>query len=91
MNFEKFYDVMIGQAEPEEGYPVEDCYAGGCEKLYGQVSDARRYISAKLQGDLKGESPQVLSIINAYEAIQRILCERAFDYGARYGRGEIDL
>ena len=91
MDFEKFYDIMIGQAKPEEGYPVEDCFVGDCEKLYGQVSDARRYISAKLQGDLKGESPQVLSIINAYEAIQRILCERAFDYGARYGRGEIDL
>jgi hypothetical protein len=91
MDFERFYGTMTGQIEPEEGYPVEDCYAGACEELYSQVSDARRYISAKLQGNLNGESPQVLSIINAYEAMQRIFCERAFEYGARYGRGEIDL
>lgn len=91
MDFEKLYDIMIGQVEPEPGYPVEDCYKGECERLYGKISDARMRISAALDRDLRNQNREVLSIMNDYEDMQRIFCRWAFTYGVRYGRGEIQL
>lgn len=91
MDFEKFYEVLIGQANSEEGYPVENCFAGECEKLYDDIARSRRHINARLSRNLYQEPAQVLAIMNAYEGIQRILCKRAFEYGVRYGRGEIEL
>lgn len=91
MDFERFYETMTGQIEPGEGYPVVNCFAGDCERLYGRITNARRRICAALDGNLTGENPQVLAMMDAYEAMQRIFCECAFAYGMRYGRGEIEL
>ena len=91
MDFEKFYCTLIGQMEPEKGYPVENCFTGECERLYDKICKARRRIAAIMTGRLDRESREVMEIMNAYEAMQRLLCEKSFDYGARYGRGEIEL
>lgn len=91
MDFEKFYDTLIGITEAEPGYPIASCFTGEFERLYNQSVYARLRISMALNGSRQGDHKDALSIADAYESMQKIICKKAFEYGVRYGRGEIRL
>lgn len=88
--FDQVYDMMTGQAPATPLLaPANEFEGGDCEALYAQAYAARVRLSQRLDGDESdesGENKDVLELVETYERMQRILCERAFAYGAQLAR-----
>lgn len=80
--FDSVYDHMNG-IYAEQDTKIENMFKEGsnCDQLYQKVFDARLRLSG---GDLDAENPDVICIMEAYERMQRILCEKAFEYGKKF-------
>lgn len=69
---------------------VENAFTKGskCEKLYGQVYDAQRRLEKRLGVEPYDEDVEM--IISALMDIQTELCDKMYDYGAKFGLKDDD-
>lgn len=86
MGFEQLYEIMMGYV-PSQDNIVKDEFSGRCEALYGDTLEARIRLSRLLDGDSDGENADCMRIVYGYEAIMKLMCQRAYEYGLREGRG----
>ena len=83
MNFFDFVYNHMNGVYTEQDAVIENMFAKGspCDRLYLEAYDARIRLSG---GDLDAENPDVLCIVEAYEKMQRMFCEMAFQYGEKF-------
>ena len=84
--FEDVYLTMLGELGEAYQLPgVENAFAPGgeCDRLYGELTDARNRLQARL--GLREEDPDLELIFNHFHSIQHILCEKMFRYGQLRG------
>lgn len=86
---EEVYDTMTGSLIPEYAVDgVEDEYAEGklCDQLYAKVYAANRRLCDRL--GIPSEDSDVEIIISAMFDLQKHLCLKMYEYGAKFGRSE---
>ena len=81
-HFVKIYETMLGLRIPEASVPgVVDAFSEGslCQREYDRMRDAYERLCTRLgAGD---EDPDLNTMVDAMEAIQRELCERMYRCG----------
>ena len=81
-DFDDTYESMLGLRLPESSVPrVEDAFSEGslCQREYDRMRDAYERLCSRLgAGD---EDPDLNTMVDAMEAIQRDLCERMYRCG----------
>lgn len=81
-NFAEIYETMLGFRTPEAYVPgVEDAFSEGslCQREYDRMRGAYERLCTRLSaGD---EDPDLNTIVDAMEAIQRDLCKRMYHCG----------
>lgn len=87
-NFEDIYETMLGLRIPEACVPgVEDAFSEGglCQREYDRMRSAYARLCSRLgAGD---EDPDLNTMVDAMEAIQRDLCQRIYRYGQTQSGG----
>ena len=80
--FADIYETMLGFRVPGACAPgVEDAFAEGslCQREYDRMRTAYEQLCSRLgAGD---EDPDLNTMVDAMEAIQRELCERMYRFG----------
>jgi len=79
--FEHVYNMLMGYMIEQDPTIANEFEGGDCEALYGLAYDARVRLSQILDGNSEGENEDVMEIVNAYEKMQKILCEKCYHYG----------
>ena len=82
MTFEHLYNSLMGYIENPD-IPSE--FEGACGLLYEESYTLRLSLCEKLDGNLEGESKEILQLIELYEEMQRLLCEKCYEYGFAEG------
>ena len=84
-HFQTIYEQMTGVADHGYGAIDDEFENGPCGALYEKAFAARVRLSRLLDGNDSGENADALCIADAHEQMQRILCEKAYEYGLRDG------
>ena len=83
MTKEQIYERMTVQlVRPDPEIPCEFDEGKPCDRLYGQVTDARLRLCQRTGLDF--EDRDLLDIIEGLEEIGKLCALKMFDYGGRY-------
>lgn len=83
MTKEQIYERMTVQlVRPDPEIPCEFDEGKPCDRLYGQVTDARLRLCKRTGLDF--EDRDLLDIIEGLEEIGKLCALKMYDYGARY-------